>query len=483
MQFSEEAKKIHANLSVHSLSFLEYVERHPECLRRSSFPTVANATRAGNLMVRYPMQCWPMFIDPQAGAEMERVAAGLCRLVKSVPERFLENDSERFEGFYGLRQRDAVLIAQLIRDVQPIDGLMARGDFVLDSRGLQCLEVNLSANLGGWESPAYASVYTSAPAIAGFVAEAGLDLSFRNTPRGLFAHLVDDFMAHCRFAGEEINTVIVRHVLPDDPWLPPDAPEFWSYLTAEYRTVLKRRDPALTGTVSHVMYADLAEREGYLWLGDRPVHIVIEHCEGYVARPVFVAWLNRTVNVYNGPLGYIMSDKRNLALLSEYQDSSDYFDPEERELLQRHLPWTRSVQRGYTRWQGFRSDLMSLLRQKRESFVLKPCRGFRGEGVAVGRLTAPEAWEKVVEEAFATGTWVAQEYVESFPFQCQTGEEGASDHDVIWGLFTGGKTWDGAFLRVMARQGSRGVVNSAQGAQETIVFEAVDKSTAAGTQG
>ena len=44
----------------------------------------------------------------------------------------------------------------------------------------------------------------------------------------------------------------------------------------------------------------------------------------------------------NGPVARIVSNKLNLALLSEHQDT-DMFTLEERETIKKHIPWTRKI--------------------------------------------------------------------------------------------------------------------------------------------
>jgi hypothetical protein len=102
--------------------------------------------------------------------------------------------------------------------------------------------------------------------------------------------------------------------------------------------------------------------------------------------------------------------------------------------------------------------------------VLKPANQLGGADVHLGRTTPPERWAELVRQAVGAGSWVAQELVESLPYVYQAGEEGWAEHDVIWGLFVFGGSYQGGFLRMLPKA-ERRVVNTTRGASEGILFE------------
>jgi hypothetical protein len=95
--------------------------------------------------------------------------------------------------------------------------------------------------------------------------------------------------------------------------------------------------------------------------------------------------------------------------------------------------------------------------------------------VIVGLRTAPEDWRVQVTQAFAEGRWLVQEYLESRPYLFQQGDRGVAIHDLVWGMFCFGATYGGGFVRMVPRDRNRtGVINSARGADEGIIFEVKD---------
>ena len=65
---------------------------------------------------------------------------------------------------------------------------------------------------------------------------------------------------------------------------------------------------------------------------DKKVHIMIEMYSGNIPILIMDTVKKRNVLMYNGPIGVLLSHKLNLALLSEYQDTS-MFTPGEKEII------------------------------------------------------------------------------------------------------------------------------------------------------
>ena len=86
------------------------------------------------------------------------------------------------------------------------------------------------------------------------------------------------------------------------------------------------------------------------------------------------------------------------------------FDLAEREVIHKHIPWTRLVKSSVTNFRGAEWDLLSLLRDHREEFVLKPNDDYGGHGVFLGWETSAEDWELALQRAL-DNPYVVQERV------------------------------------------------------------------------
>src|SRR6185369_4651351 len=162
-----------------------------------------------------------------------------------------------------------------------------------------------------------------------------------------------------------------------------------------------------------------------------PIHAVVEFTLGNSSPQVFRAFKTGRVALLNGPIHAVLSNKRNVALLSEHDDS-DLFSPEERETIRRHIPWSRRIVQGNVRFRGEEAPLAELLANEKDRLVLKNATSCGGKGVALGAFTPAAEWEELIRTAFASGNWVVQERIESLPYLYQSGDSGCSVHDVIW---------------------------------------------------
>ncbi|MBV8199141.1 MAG: hypothetical protein JOZ15_00825 [Acidobacteria bacterium] len=167
----------------------------------------------------------------------------------------------------------------------------------------------------------------------------------------------------------------------------------------------------------------------------------------------------------------LLSDKRNLALLSEAAaGGGGPLDDEERQLVDRHLPWTRVVARRTAVFRGEQVFLPDLLAGRREELVLKSAQSLGGKDVHIGRFLAAAAWDDAVRSSLAAPGWIVQEAVRSLPWLFQAEEDGADIYDAVWGIFVFGESYGGTFVRLLPRR-RQGTVNVAQGCDVGIVLE------------
>lgn len=458
MNLPEELRRRHARLSPHALSFLEFAAADPLRQRRLDFWN--SGLPDWILSYPYQLQSWPTLLSGPKLQEVSEISTGICRLIKSLPERLFEGSAERLSSYYGL---PVATLEELLAGPSGIEGALARGDYIDTASGLKCLEMNLSAQIGGWQLRLWADAFQSHGCFTEFVAQEGLKLVYHDPFTILLNHIVAAAVQSPAGEGPELN---VCSVCAPDVW-GPHSPAIIRAFDQEYRQFLRSHFDR-EGSFVCCGYDLLRNSGGRIFLGQQRIHVLLEY--NVTQTPPFVidSFNRQEVHLYNGPMCQIWNDKRNLALLSEYQDSG-LFDAGETAFLRTHLPWTRLVVAEFTEHQGERVFLPDLVLARRESLVLKQALAARGEAVFIGRSTSPERWEKVLATAINQGAWVVQEEVESLPYLYQRGESGAMLHDVVWGLFAFGDTFGGGFLR-MIPTGQHGVINSAQGATEGIFF-------------
>jgi len=108
----------------------------------------------------------------------------------------------------------------------------------------------------------------------------------------------------------------------------------------------------------------------------------------------------------------VLTDERNDGL----------FSFGERDLIRKHVPWTRVVADVRTSHYGTPVELLDFVRRQRENLVLKPNDEYGGSGVTLGWETSETRWDVAIEKAIEStqGCWIVQERIpirrEMFPW-------------------------------------------------------------------
>ena len=418
----------------------------------------------------YDLQPWPTFFAARELAQIHRVPTRLARLVAEIPERLFEGDAERLARFYRMGGADQV--RDILAARSPSASIVSRVDLIHDGDALRCLEINMSAQIGGWQPRFWAAICLRTECVERFLGEAGIergDLHYRDPLTGLFDHVVGEILERRRCGAlPDDEPLRVIFTLNRQHWDRASAAVL-EYMGGLFERHLESAHGGLEGSLEGGFYDEVTVVDGRVRLGGGPVDALVEYDWGGYTHPrVTECQAAGGVLVYNGQQTHLLNDKRNLALLSENAESG-VFDAEEREVIQRHVPWTRCVVDGFTEYRGERRYLPDLILDERERLVIKEGRGARGDDVYCGWDTPEERWEDVAEGAEAEGTWVVQERVRSACYEYRHGSE-VVPHDVVWGLYTYGHRFGGGFLRMLPLD-TASVINSARGATEGIFYE------------
>jgi len=106
--------------------------------------------------------------------------------------------------------------------------------------------------------------------------------------------------------------------------------------------------------------------------------------------------------------------------------NAQLFRSEEREIIDRHVPWTRVVEDVKSDYYGDPIELLKYIRKQQKNLVLKPSDEYGGTGVTLGWKANSKEWERAIEQALpgdkladAHGCWIVQEKIpmrrEPFP--------------------------------------------------------------------
>ena len=452
---SERAR--HAELSSIQASWLDFVAERPAALSRSSFRDLDEHLDLSPERV----QPWPLFADASCLAPIEEASRAVMGLVATVPQRIFGGDPDRMADFYGCGAEIARRAMELI-DGGCLPHLVSRADFLRGAEGFQCCEVNAAGNLGGWQVGPWAERFARSPLIAEFLVREGLALSGTDPIQELFHHAAAVGIERGLASGGELNLALVtspgRKLLPS---LVAEARSRWRR-TAEGAGVPDGRFFVCTER-------ELLEEGGRVTLyGDR-VHLFIDQAMELLDGPMHRSQAAGGAFGFNGWVSPVLSDKRNLALLSEQAEGGDLYDAAERAKIARFIPWTRLLLADFSERAGERIYLPDFVLAERERLVIKPAGSFGGEGVSVGAGLEPSEWVSRVDAALADGRFLVQDFVASAEYLFQSPDGGAVPHEMVWGSFLFGARFGSCLLRGAPR--GAGVVNVTRGARRIVLLE------------
>jgi hypothetical protein len=226
-----------------------------------------------------------------------------------------------------------------------------------------------------------------------------------------------------------------------------------------YRISVLHADPAELRLVGDEVYVE--DRQVDLVYRDYSVLDLIDlEAEGVSVEPMRRLFReNRVVS----SIGAELDHKACWEVLTDPVLAERYFNEDERRVFQRHVLWTRVVgERRTALPTGERGDLLEYARNEHETLVLKPSRGYGGDGVLLGHTVDTSEWARALDAALADEeTWVLQRLapipVVEVPTLAPDGSLAPETFYHVMGFASGP---DG--LAVLARASQRQVVNVAQ---------------------
>jgi hypothetical protein len=169
-----------------------------------------------------------------------------------------------------------------------------------------------------------------------------------------------------------------------------------------------------------------------------------------VALPITQAYEAGAVCIINSFRAKLLHKKMSLSLLHD-DVNAHLFTKHELEVIKKHIPWTRKVAKGYTTFDGARTDLLPFIAANRENLVLKPNDEYGGKGVSIGWTMTEDEWGQAITESLTSPfvvQWAVHLDQEKYPFY--DSEHGVSFYDLTADLdpFVFGSDTQGALTRL-----------------------------------
>jgi hypothetical protein len=292
------------------------------------------------------------------------------------------------------------------REANPV---FARLDAVVDyttamwKDSIKFMEPNLSGIGGLHIAPTAANVVADLVVPALLQQDSGIRLQCLDDIREL---LLQDLVEHLEAIGRPEGQIVLV-----DPKYVAEGPDEPEAVAAYYR---KRHGLS-------VLHADVSELRlvgEEVFYGDTRVDLAYRDASvldllDWAAEGVDVAPMrallrqNRVVSSISAEL----DQKSCFEVFTDPMLAERFFTPEERQVLRRHVLWTRILSPRTTMCSSGESvDLLEYVRKDRESLVLKPNRAYGGTGVVVGPAATQMEWDAAIDQALADEErWVVQQ--------------------------------------------------------------------------
>jgi hypothetical protein len=219
---------------------------------------------------------------------------------------------------------------------------------------------------------------------------------------------------------------------------------------------------------------DMTYEHGVLRTGEgQPINIIYKRVllselvdRGGLDHPVIRAVRDRAACMVNPFRCKILHKKASLAVMSD-ETNAHLFTYEERQAIDRHIPWTRVVSERHTTYYGLHVDLIPFLQKHKDEFVLKPNDEYGGKGIVLGWEADNATWEAGLQTALKE-PYIAQKRVAlpKFPYASWV-----NDHIEVYDrmLDTNPYIWYGAYADgCLTRLSTMSLLNVTAGGGSTV---------------
>jgi uncharacterized circularly permuted ATP-grasp superfamily protein len=353
----------------------------------------------------------PHFVTERDWARVTRICETVWGAIQKVKDAAVEDDALLAELGLTEIERELVAIDPGYREVSPT----ARLDSFLTDDSYSFVELNGESPAGIAYADAAYEIFSALPVMRRFAERYSLRI-FDGRQQLLEVLL----RAHSEFLGREPERA-PRIAIVDLKGLPTqkEFELFHDYFES-------RGYPAIIASPDELEFKD-----GRLRAGAFEIDIVYKRLlvneylpimnaqpallEAYRARAACLVNSFRSKMIHKKALFTVLTNERYARL----------FNGDERDVISRHVPWTRKVRAEHTDRHGKQIDLLEYTRSARDQLVLKPNDDYGGHGIYIGWNTNETEWEEALRHALADGDYLVQERVktarETFP---ALGEDG-----------------------------------------------------------
>ncbi len=412
----------------------------------------------------YPVSSWPVIINRDMVNKLNELSVKLPELIYQIPRLYFGNDVKKIADFYFGGNEMFTEFALMCHN-KHIE-ISSRLDLVATKKGFKVLEINTGSSIGGWQVQSFESILRKThPQLRNV--ETANNFKAINTQLLYIEFLVDKVLQYVLGVEEVVNIFFCLEDFGIDG-LRENSITFFNQLLKQELKKRGMTGEALSGDISSLKLSG-----GDLFFENKHIHSVLilsldDNKE--VPPDLFRAFIMDKIYLQDHLGISILGDKRNMALLRELAIKNK-FNSQDNALILDCIPWTSIVKNSKVMFENHSYGLLELLREKKDQFVVKVANGYQGKNVFIGKFSTVQEWEEALTLSLGETHFIAQEFSDSINFLAPDSSNEWTPHKLIWGAFGFGNKYGGVWVRMSAVKTDTGVINSATGAVEAIVYE------------
>ncbi|TRX32545.1 hypothetical protein FNW52_16795 [Flavobacterium sp. ZT3R18] len=410
---------------------------------------------------KFPVSGWPTLINKQMTDELTVLSVKIPKLLKQIPSLYFNDDINKLADFYFGGDETLTEFAMIChkKDIE----IGCRLDLTFTEDGFKVLEANIGSSIGGWQIQSFESlIRNNHPELIN--KDKVCNYKGRNTLQIYMKFLIEQI--NKQVGENSIINIFMEMSGIEDEFEKQQSLIFFDDLFKQELANYGVKGGAYTGDINSLVLVD-----GNLCLGDKIIQgLIILTMDMNVTPAIFRAFMMDKIYLPDHLGLKMLGDKRNLSILLELAQA-EKFSPEENVLILKNIPWTSFIENKKVFFKDKEYSLPYLLKTYKDKFVIKVAIGSQGKDVFIGKFSSGKEWEEAIEIALKNNAFIAQEFSDSLDFLAPNGQNEWTSHKLIWGAFGFGDCYGGVWVRMSEERTDVGVINSATGAVEAIVFE------------
>lgn len=410
----------------------------------------------------FPVSPWPILFSRQLTAEFETIICTLQGLVRKSIHYYLKDRDNLGVNQLNFNSNDLHRFSEL---EQFFDLIFFRIDLLFCNGQIKLLEINSGTQFGGWQLGGVKDQF-------GKILHDNLSSRIKTEYTNVLSHLLKNLYQcttrHCKT--QSANLLILTHDL-----------SYFQKIVSDITSIYKEVKPESVTENNVLWTSDLsqvdADQNGNLRFGSIKIDVVIDTGVAFDSELLIDLHIKRAIFLPSNPLYRVFGNKLNFALMHELQPAV-HLSEDEIQFIQKYIPITYDCYgrgRKSVCYQGMNQPLNEVLNKFKDNFVVKITDSGSGDDVFVGKFQSSQKWTSVVTRAFEEPNWIAQEYAEPDQIYSSSSSGKIGLFRPVFGIFGNLNKYCGAFVRLGTNRNrrSKGVINSAKGANETVVFQVV----------